>query len=94
MPERPGHGDLLACGGVQVAERDVAAVGQVPGGQRPRLASRAWMRVSASWSLTVEPVVATSVTRLTVSWSQVSVTWIRYPAQRVSPRIAKRACRS
>ncbi len=34
MPERPGHGDLLARGGVQVAECDAAAVGQVSGGQQ------------------------------------------------------------
>jgi len=34
VAEGPGHGDLLGRGGVQVAECDVAAVGQVLGGQQ------------------------------------------------------------
>jgi hypothetical protein len=76
--QRPGERDLvLAPGPLHVDQGGVPAVGQVPGGEQARCASRAWISATAAVSALVAGMVATSVMTLGPSSAQVSVTWAR-----------------
>src|SRR5215472_6961894 len=94
--QRPGEGDpVLAPGPLHVHQGGVAAVHQVLAGSRPRRSSREWIPARACLSSLAAGMVATSVMTLGPSSAQVSVTWARYPVQRVTwPRREWRAARS
>ena len=88
--QRPGAGDpVLAPGPLHVDQGGVAAVGQVLAGEQapalqPGVDPGQGLPVGAGGGM-----VATSVMTLGPSSAQVSVTWARYPVQRVTwPRRA------
>ena len=83
--QRPGEGDpVLAAGPLHGDQGGVAAVGQVVAGEQAPALGRAWIPARACLSSLVAGMVATSVMTLGPSSAQVSVTWARYPVQRVT----------
>ena len=75
---------MLAPGPLHAGQGGVAAIDEVLGGEQARRSSRAWILARASVPALAAGTVATSVMTLGPSSAQVSVTWARYPAQRVT----------
>ena len=83
--QRPGEGDLvLAPGPLHVDQGGVAAVDEVLAGEQAPALQPGVDAGHGCVSALVADMVATSVMTLGPSSAQVSVTWARYPVQRVT----------